>query len=60
MVFKLSSLRWYHATRVLGALCFIYGLLIDHTPDRGMLIITGAGLMGLDKVARSEPPKKDD
>jgi hypothetical protein len=52
--FKPSDLRWFHATRLLGALCFLYGLLIDHTPDRATLILAGAGMMGLDKVARSE------
>lgn len=38
-------------------MCFLYGLLVDHSPDRATLILTGAGLMGLDKVARSETKK---
>lgn len=45
-------LKWYYATRGVGALLVVYGLLVDHTPERGTLIITGAGLMGVDKVAR--------
>lgn len=56
-MFNPSNLKWYYITRLLGALCFLYGLLVDHTPDRATLILTGAGLMGLDKVARSESPK---
>lgn len=54
-MFNLSELRWYHATRAIGAFCLIYGILGDHTPERSTLILTGAGLLGLDKVARSEP-----
>lgn len=44
---------WYWATRLLGTLLIVYGVLED-TPERGTLILTGAGLLGLDKVARSE------
>ena len=41
-------------TRALGALGFLYALVGDHTADRATIIITSAGLLGLDKVARSE------
>ena len=47
-------LRWYYVTRALGALGFLYALVGDHTTDRATIIITSAGLLGLDKVARSE------
>ena len=46
-------IRWYHVTRALGVFVFLYGLLVDESPDRGMIILTGAGMAGFDKVARS-------
>lgn len=49
------GLRWYYATRALGVAVLLYGLLVDHSPDRGTIILIGSGLLGLDKVARSEP-----
>ena len=48
---------WYYWTRFLGSLLVIYGLVIDASGERGTLIIAGSGLLGLDKVARNEPPK---
>lgn len=47
---------WYYATRLLGVALIVAGIL-DDSADRGTLIITGAGLLGLDKVARSDAPK---
>jgi len=50
---------WYYVTRGLGAGFLVFGLLFDSSPDRGTIILTGAGLLGIDKVARSEaPPSK--
>lgn len=49
---------WYFATRTLGVLFLVYGLLADHTGDRSTIIITGAGLLGIDKVARSDEKNK--
>ncbi len=46
--------RWYYATRLLGAFILLYGVLFDHSPERGTMILTGAGLLGIDKVARAE------
>lgn len=46
---------WYFATRALGTVFLLYGLLADHSGERGTIILTGAGLLGIDKVARSEP-----
>jgi hypothetical protein len=46
---------WYYVSRATGLFILLYGLIFDHTGDRSTLILTGAGLMGLDKVARSEP-----
>lgn len=51
----LSSFPWYYATRALGTVILLFGVFADHTPERGTLILTGAGLLGIDKVARSEP-----
>ena len=49
---------WYYATRVAGLTLLGFGAFIDHTAERGTLIITGAGLLGIDKIARSEGSKK--
>lgn len=35
-----------------------YGVIFDHSPERGTIILAGVGLAGFDKVARSEPPPK--
>jgi hypothetical protein len=56
---KFPAPQWYWATRGTGLVMVFYGMLVDHTPDRGTLIITGAGLIGVDKVLRSpggDPP----
>lgn len=45
---------WYYATRALGSLLLLYGLLADKTGDRSTIILTGAGLLGIDKVARAD------
>jgi hypothetical protein len=54
---KRSLFPWFYATRGLGVVFLLYGLLHDHSGDRGTIILTGAGLIGVDKVARSEPGK---
>lgn len=46
---------WYYVTRLLGTVILLFGVFSDHTGDRGTIILTGAGLLGIDKVARSEP-----
>ncbi len=48
---------WYFVTRFLGAAILLFGVFGDNSTDRGTIILTGAGLLGIDKVARSEPPK---
>lgn len=50
---------WYYVTRALGAAAFCYAILVDATDDRTAIIVAAAGLMGLDKVARTEAPPKD-
>lgn len=54
---RIPSIPWYFVTRGLGTLILLFGVFGDATADRGTLILTGAGLLGIDKVARSEPPK---
>lgn len=51
---RFTTLRWYYITRLAGLVVLLYGVFGDHTSERGTLIITGAGLLGIDKVARSE------
>ncbi len=50
---------WYFATRALGAFMVVYGLVVDKTPERGTIIVTGAGLAGFDKVVRRDEQKSD-
>lgn len=58
---EMITLRWWHVTRAVGVVVFLYGVFLDHSPERGTIILTGAGLAGFDKVARSDsPPSKDD
>jgi hypothetical protein len=58
---KLSHLiPWFYVTRALGVVFVMYGLLVDDTADRGTIILSGLGLLGVDKVARSEPKDKTD
>ncbi len=49
-----SHFHWYYWTRLLGSGLILFGLLVDHTEERSTIILTGAGLLGIDKVARSE------
>jgi hypothetical protein len=48
---------WYYVTRLLGVVILLFGVFGDHSTDRGTIILTGAGMLGFDKVARSEPKK---
>lgn len=50
-----SSVPWYYFTRALGTVILLFGVFGDASAERGTIILTGAGLLGLDKVARSEP-----
>lgn len=49
------EVKWFHITRAIGVAVFLYGVFLDRSPERGTIILTGAGLAGFDKVARSEP-----
>ena len=49
---------WYYLTRALGVGMLVYGTLVDHSADRGTLVLTGAGLVGIDKVARADQQDK--
>lgn len=50
-----APIPWYFVTRTLGVALVVYGLLVDNTSDRGTIILSGLGLLGVDKVARTEP-----
>jgi hypothetical protein len=52
------NLPWYYVTRLLGSVLIVYGVFGDHTAERSTIILTGAGLLGIDKVARSDSSKK--
>lgn len=51
---KTLAFPWYYATRLMGSAILMFGVFGDHTSDRGTIILAGAGLLGIDKVARSE------
>lgn len=58
LMFKRAfTLQWYHFTRVLGVSLIIYGL-VDHSAERGTILLGGFGLLGLEPVARSDKLKK--
>jgi hypothetical protein len=46
--------KWYWVTRSVGAFAVIYELLIDHSPERGTIILAAFGVMGFDWVARRD------
>jgi hypothetical protein len=54
------TIQWWHITRSIGVVVFLYGVFLDDSPERGTIILTGAGLAGFDKVARSDGPTKKD
>lgn len=54
------NLHWYYFTRALGVGVMLYGLLFDHSPERGTIILTGAGFAGYDRVARTDKDNKKD
>jgi hypothetical protein len=54
------EIKWFHVTRAIGVLVFLYGVFLDTSGERGTIILTGAGLAGFDKVAKPDltPEKK--
>lgn len=54
---KRFPIPWFFFTRAFGTAMVVYGILLDHSGDRGTIILAGAGLAGFDKVSRSEKPK---
>jgi hypothetical protein len=54
------ELKWWHVTRTIGVLVFLYGVFIDDSAERGTIILTGAGLAGFDKVARTSDERQKD
>lgn len=49
--------QWYYFTRGVGAVTAIYELLLDHSSERGTIIVAAFGLMGLDWVTGRDPKK---
>lgn len=49
----MPQVPWYVFTRIIGAAVLLYGVFGDHTPERGTIIMTGAGFMGFDTVLNS-------
>lgn len=49
---------WYYWTRLLGSITILFGLFVDTSGERSTIILTGAGLLGIDKVARSDSGSK--
>ena len=54
---RLPTFPWYYVTRLIGATILLFGVFSDETAERGTIILTGAGLLGIDKVARSDTPR---
>jgi hypothetical protein len=52
-----DKVRWYYATRLIGAVFLAYGLLNPKDPDRGTILLIGSGFIGGEFVAKSEPKK---
>lgn len=48
---------WAYVTRGLGVFLVLYGIFGDHSEDRGTIIIGGFGLIGVDRVAKSDEKK---
>lgn len=54
----LGKLRWYHATRGIGAIVVLWELFFAAgTPERGTIILAGMGVLGFDFVQRAEKRK---
>ncbi len=49
----MPQVPWYVLTRTIGAAILLYGVFGDQTPERGTIIMTGAGFMGFDSVLNS-------
>ena len=54
---KKPTIPWFYVTRALGTAILLFGVFGDASAERGTIILTGAGLLGIDKVARSEGTK---
>lgn len=51
---QLPTPKWYWATRSIGAFTALYELLLDHSNERGTIILAAFGIMGFDWVSRRE------
>lgn len=49
-----------YVTRGIGATMVLYGMLFDHSGDRGTIILAGVGFLGYEFVSKTEPAKAKD
>lgn len=56
--FAKLGIPWEYVTRAIGAGLLAYGLLVDHTDERGTIILAGVGFLTVDAVAKSEGSNK--
>lgn len=54
----IQQIKWYYFTRGIGAVTALYELVIDHSAERGTIILAAFGLMGFDWVAKREAVNK--
>jgi hypothetical protein len=53
-----EKLRWYYWTRFLGSTIVLFELfLAQGTPERGTILVVGAGMLGFDSVVRKADSK---
>lgn len=62
---KLPDIPWYYVTRALGVALLLFGVFGDGvvgtaSHERGTIILTGAGLLGLETVAPKGGDKRDE
>lgn len=49
------GIPWPYVTRALGAVMVIYGMFLDHSGERGTIILAGVGFLGYEFVGKTEP-----
>lgn len=50
-------LPWSYVSRALGVFLILYAVLGDHSEDRSTIFIGGLGLLGVDRVVKSDEKK---
>lgn len=52
------GIPWPYITRAVGAVMVAYGMFLDHSSERGTIILAGVGFLGYEFVQKTEPPNK--